>query len=451
MTNSEVLNITINYLFISLPEFYVMTIWGAILFGFPYKDLKYRLLVMAASIAFTSDVMWILEDKISVDLRVIVTIVLFIIFYRFIIKENSWIKALMMTLLFFISQTISESIIVVIFLKYYSYDDIMNNLFLKFLVTLGYISPFILATYLFNKKKWSVKNVLKVSFPDRKTKYYWLGIIFLAISQLVVIFYLNYIYFFIIQNFENKIVFDVNGLPIMSTLLVVVNIILIILIVKTIRHNATIEIQKTESNYNNYLENLLEKLRMERHDFINEIQTIHGFVQTKMYNHLEDYMSELVKNTNGTNRIIKIKNPAVSSYIHTKVAQIEESRVKLHIITKTNDTFSSIKSYDLVKIISNLLDNALRAVTEDGVKDPFIEIYWGKEKNKAVIKVSNNGPKIDEKEIDLLFKEGYTTKKEVENSGYGLAIVKESILKYKGVIKVKSSEDLTSFIIQLPL
>ncbi|WP_161937257.1 ATP-binding protein [Tepidibacillus decaturensis] len=51
----------------------------------------------------------------------------------------------------------------------------------------------------------------------------------------------------------------------------------------------------------------------------------------------------------------------------------------------------------------------------------------------------------------MLFEEGYTTKKEKENSGFGLSIVKSIVQKYKGTIRVESSKNLTTFIIELPL
>lgn len=157
------------------------------------------------------------------------------------------------------------------------------------------------------------------------------------------------------------------------------------------------EIIQTESDYNQHLENVLKKLRMERHDFINEIQTIHGMIQAKMYDHLQEYVHDLVQHVRASNRRIKIKNIPVSALLHTKIELMEEKKVEYREIVETDDTFPSIKGYDLVKIISNILDNALRAVTESHTRNPFIEIYWGKKDSTAIIQISNNGPKIEKK------------------------------------------------------
>ena len=64
--------------------------------------------------------------------------------------------------------------------------------------------------------------------------------------------------------------------------------------------------------------------------------------------------------------------------------------------------------------------------------------------------ISNDGPRIPENIIDKLFDPFFTTKNKGEGTGLGLNIVKQIIEKHGGTIHVNSSEDLTSFIIQIP-
>ena len=78
-----------------------------------------------------------------------------------------------------------------------------------------------------------------------------------------------------------------------------------------------------------------------------------------------------------------------------------------------------------------------------------IRTYY--EINKFVIKIQNNGPKIEENIINKIFEPGFSTKKDEEkNHGFGLAIVKEIVEKYDGNISVSSSEKLTEFIMKFP-
>jgi|GEM_PF-4571231 len=438
----------ITFIFSTLPEFFLIIIWGAALFGFSLRKNWVRLLIMAALIALISEMNWGFE--VSADLRIATTFLLMVVFYKLFLKDK-WSISLFMSLVVFISLLIMEIIVMVVFLQIFSYEQILNNIGVKSLVIASYSLPLIPLIYRIKKKNWSIQVFFKKRFSSPTATYLWIAILFLIIFQVYMLIYLNYSFYINSLALVKKIIFNINGLPIYSLAILVLNILLIVVIIKLKNHYAKIEIHKTEVSYIENLEKLLSKLKMERHDFINEIQTIHGFTQAKMYSHLEEYMSELVQHIRTVNKAIKIKNVPVSALIHTKIGQIEKDGIELKITKGTDDTFPQIKGYDLVKIVSNLLDNAQRAILEQPKNNPYIEIYWGKTASTAVLKISNNGPKITEKPIDRIFKEGYTTKQDTENNGLGLAIVRSIIQKYKGLIEVESTEDRTSFIVKLPL
>ena len=67
-------------------------------------------------------------------------------------------------------------------------------------------------------------------------------------------------------------------------------------------------------------------------------------------------------------------------------------------------------------------------------------------KNTISIAFENNGPKINQKEQDLIFKKFYTTKKK-EGTGLGLGIVKNVVDSHQANISLKSNDDSTSFTI----
>lgn len=438
-----------NYLFISLPEFYILHLWGAVLFGYRFPEVKYRILLMAVISALASDLMW--HFNLVADFRVIVTNALAIIFYRYVLP-STWRNALLMVIVTFGSLLICEVLVALLFLNFIDYEVIMGSLWLKFMITLAYISPLLSATVFIHKKHLSFQTWRQQKWQDKKITILWVSIFGLVVLQLYLIVFLNY--FFYLDNYAiyHKMVMKIYGLPMISLGLVLINILLIAVIIKIKNRYTETELSRTENDYNEHLEKLISKLKMERHDFINELQTIHGFVQTGMYDHLKDYMNTLVQHVRAVNRSIKITNPPVSALLHTKMEQIERNGIKFETLVNTEDSFPYFKGTDLVKIVSNILDNAIRAVTDNkDQREPWIEIYWGKEDSTAVIQISNNGPKIDSYLIDLMFQKGYTTKQEKENSGYGLAIVQSIVHKYKGSIQVESTDDKTSFIVRLPI
>ena len=105
----------------------------------------------------------------------------------------------------------------------------------------------------------------------------------------------------------------------------------------------------------------------------------------------------------------------------------------------------------LTAVIINLVKNAVEAfdTKEDSVQNgKYIKIKTEEEENFALIRVSNNAGRIANP--DLIFEEGYTTKK--TGSGLGLSICKESIEEQAGQLKLAhSGDDYTEFVVKMEL
>ncbi len=101
---------------------------------------------------------------------------------------------------------------------------------------------------------------------------------------------------------------------------------------------------------------------------------------------------------------------------------------------------------ELTQVWTNIIINALQA---SDYSCSITVNYHEINQNHEII-ISNDGPRIPENIIDKLFDPFFTTKNKGEGTGLGLNIVKQIIEKHEGTIHVNSSEDLTSFIIQIP-
>ncbi|WP_339060293.1 ATP-binding protein [Tepidibacillus marianensis] len=444
------MNFIVNYLLISLPEFFAVTLFAIVVYGENFHRVKRKLVYIALIGSLVSDLLWYFN--IFIDFRVLITIFLSMVLYMAFLKKGI-LQSILMVLTSMAVLLTFEMIVAVIFTQFMSYEEIINHFNNKLLVTWSYILPIYLLSWLLVQRKFSLQNWFRDRINDKQITYQWLVVLFLVGLQLFVIVYLNYAFYMKSTFLLTKVIFNIHGLPIFSIFLIVINLLLIEAIWKLKTKYSEMEITRAENNYNQHLEGLLKKLRMERHDFMNEIQTIHGMVQAGMYSHLGEYMAQLVQHVRSGHYTVKIGNIPVNAFLYTKLGEFEEKNIEFREIVETESTFPTIKGFELVKIISNLIDNAIRAVSEGKTagEQPYVEIYWGIKASKDIIKVSNNGPKIDKKVIDLLFEEGYTTKQQKENSGFGLAIVKSIINKYNGKIYVESTSEKTSFIIELPL
>jgi len=99
----------------------------------------------------------------------------------------------------------------------------------------------------------------------------------------------------------------------------------------------------------------------------------------------------------------------------------------------------------LFQLWSNIVKNALEAMSDQDNK--YFGITGVKEKDQIIVTFENNGPKIPDEIVTSIFNKFYTTKAKKSGSGLGLSIVKNVLREHKANIKIKSTENMTKFII----
>jgi signal transduction histidine kinase len=98
------------------------------------------------------------------------------------------------------------------------------------------------------------------------------------------------------------------------------------------------------------------------------------------------------------------------------------------------DTFYS-DPWRLKVIMNNVISNSIRY--RNG-KSPKIDINISTENHKTVINVKDNGRGIEKEHIDKVFDMFYRATDDNAGSGLGLYIVKETVSKLKGEVKIES-------------
>ena len=108
----------------------------------------------------------------------------------------------------------------------------------------------------------------------------------------------------------------------------------------------------------------------------------------------------------------------------------------------------------LQQVFLNILINAVDAITEMKVNDrqKKISVNSCVKNNTILIKISDNGPGIEEQNINKIFEPFFTTKPHGKGTGLGLWISYGIMKSFEGDIKVKSKEgNGTSFELTLPI
>ncbi len=117
-------------------------------------------------------------------------------------------------------------------------------------------------------------------------------------------------------------------------------------------------------------------------------------------------------------------------------------------IPKEKELHANLDKTQLIRIVTNLLKNAMQA--SENQKNPIIDVEVSLVKNNVKITVSDNGKGISEDVKALIFEPKFTTK--TSGMGLGLPMIKNIIEAYDGKISFTSNEGIgTVFTVLLPI
>ena len=161
---------------------------------------------------------------------------------------------------------------------------------------------------------------------------------------------------------------------------------------------------------------------------------------------MRDIMTEIQKVANITGKLSSFAKP--SKIVASKPIDIRQSikdaldvlahkfqldRINIEENIPANLSKITADEDQMQEIFFNLLKNAAEAIKEKGT----ISITAKEDNDKVRIEVKDSGCGIPEDKLDKIFEPFVTTK--TDGSGYGLAVVREIILRNKGSIAVKNN------------
>lgn len=188
------------------------------------------------------------------------------------------------------------------------------------------------------------------------------------------------------------------------------------------------------------------ELRSVRHDYLNHLQVIYGLLELEEYEELKEYLKPVYKEMMKMGKALKTSKPALNALLMAKMKEAESQGIDVYVEVKSDLKHLPLEVWQLCKVLSNLLDNAMTALKEkDGEKK--IEVDINETKETYLFQITDNGPGIPEELQEIIFKRGVTTKKE-SGHGMGLSIVSEILKENNGRIQVNSLEGRTSFTVE---
>lgn len=359
------------------------------------------------------------------DIGYVICIIPLVYAYRNILKCSTGYTTICIILFYIIlslSQMISCLIIKIYSALSISYFSIPTMHFYEYsILTAEAFLIFLLAIGSFIKRNREKINLV-IDNLNTKENFIISSLSVLAIVPLIFSF-----------NF-NRVEYEMYILLIYVIYLSLTALLLFFFIKNVIYYNKT-KVELTQANiYNKALLEIVDSLRLLKHDYNNILQAINGYILTKQYEELDTHIQKLTKGARSISSVESvspniINQPAIYGVVGDKYFIAADKKMKFNI-----DVTTDIKSIDfdftnLSRILGILLDNAIEAAEKSDDKKVSISFTYNKRKNADSIQIKNtvkDGVNID---VNNIFNKGVSSKK--VKSGLGLWEVRKIISKTK--------------------
>ncbi|MFF5016108.1 ATP-binding protein [Streptomyces sp. NPDC001165] len=187
---------------------------------------------------------------------------------------------------------------------------------------------------------------------------------------------------------------------------------------------------------------LIDALRAQDHEHANRMHTLLGLLELEMYDDAVEFVGEVVGDHRVTAEQVteKIQDPLLAALLVGKATVAAERGVALWVSERTRLPDRLIDPRGLVTVVGNLVDNALDAVA--GTPHARVEVELRAEGRTVVLRVHDTGPGIPEDQRELIFTEGWSTKKPPAHGkrGLGLSLVRRLAERQGGSARVGGAD-----------
>lgn len=405
--------------------FQVIAFSIAILYCIDINEKKYKIKAVISSIALFIIAYYFVNKFGNISICVFIThmlaILIVMIIFRPKIMEAVIGYSLVYVLMGILAIICNNIFFGIINLRIHeNYINIMKILCL-------YIPQLILALLLFVKKK-EIKTIYVLITNEKRNN------VILILTSFLLDFLLAF----------NLIIYSQETQMLKNLTLIILCIFLMVFI----SYFARIK-QKADEIFelNKALDEKNQELSKIKHDYGAQISYLYGLHLMERFDDLGIALKKIINNNDSISSAVEINK---NNNVLLSLAMQPAIDKGIHVIIKDKCNLKKVHmtEMELYRIISNIVNNAVRAMEGKGIITA--EVY--EQLKNIVIRIENDGSKIPEEDIDEIFSTSFTTKDNKNgNHGFGLSISKELVEYYGGTISVKSNDKSTEFKIVLPI
>mgnify|MGYP000773613742 CR=1 FL=1 len=175
-------------------------------------------------------------------------------------------------------------------------------------------------------------------------------------------------------------------------------------------------------------EEAVKEFRLLKHDMKNHLHQIRDFVERERIMELKQYTESMLATMENDSVVCNTGNQEIDSILNFKCARWNQLNVEVHFDLNVPPELN-IESFDLTKILGNLLDNVSDAIEKVEKRIVYIRIHYEKGIVNICIRNTFNG------QIAVADGNLMTMKANSQKHGFGYQSIKEAVEKYNGEVE----------------
>ena len=196
--------------------------------------------------------------------------------------------------------------------------------------------------------------------------------------------------------------------------------------------------------YTKHVEEMYDELRSFRHDYVNILASLSGYIERNDMPGLREYFEENIMPTNERmnqgryrlQKLSKLQNSAIKGLVSNKIIYAMNQGIDVFVDLMDEVKDIAINTIDLCRVLGIYMDNAIEAANECDNKEIKFNVI--KEDNSVTFVIMNSfvnhGLSLSDMEKQNVSSKG-------EGRGLGLNNVKEILSRYNNVNKVTEIKD----------
>lgn len=255
-------------------------------------------------------------------------------------------------------------------------------------------------------------------------------------------------------------IFSIKNIQIYNFIIFIIYFIFLISKFKNLKEEQTLlninAKYRIQENQIRNMREIISIIRQEKHDFANHINVIQGLCLLNKPNTLErinDYVLKISDTVKSSFKYLDTGNDYIDGLLSIKNNYAIKNNIYFEVMIDESFDLIKIRQDELISIISNLVDNAFEAFQTKSYTDyKEIAISTFREHDNFYIEVADNGDVIPENIRKKIFDKGFSTKNtKKDDHGFGLYIIKQLVEENNGKIYVKSTPEITKFLVKFKI